>query len=136
MVIIVQDAWCSYYHLVNEKYRKLGLKRLPRIGETRKPIYSKDGKLLVGALVEKFEDVIVLNPIDNVYVRNSKEDMMDVAFSQAFCRNYYTIQMLRFVVFTIVIFGLQNSGWAQVIVCLAMSMIFCGLTIKFHRKGC
>lgn len=86
--------------------------------------------------MEKFEDVIVLNLIDNVYVRNSKEDMMDVAFSQAFCRNYYTIQMLRFVVFTIVIFGLQNSGWAQVIVCLAMSMIFCGLTIKFHRMGC
>jgi hypothetical protein len=92
--------------------------------------------LLVGVLVEKFEDVIVLTPIDDIYVKNSKEDMMDVAFSQPFCRNYYTIQMLRFVVFIIVIFGLQNSSWAQVIVCLAMSMIFCGLTIKFHRMGC
>jgi hypothetical protein len=87
-------------------------------------------------MVEKFEDVIRLTPIDNVYVKNSKEDMLETAFSQPFCRNYYTIQMLRFVILTIVVFGLQNSGWAQVIVCLAMSMIFCGLTIKFQRMGC
>jgi hypothetical protein len=87
-------------------------------------------------MMEKYEDVIRLTPIENIYVKNSKEDMLETAFSQLFCRDYYTIQMLRFVISTIVILGLQNSGWAQVIVCLAMSIVFCGLTIKFQRMGC
>ena len=90
----------------------------------------------MGALLEKFEDLLVLSPIDDVYVKISKEEMLDIAFSQPFCRNYYTLQMLRFVVFTTIIFGLQNSSWAQIILSLGMSIIFCGLTIKFQRMGC
>jgi tryptophan-rich sensory protein len=90
----------------------------------------------VGALLEKFEDLIVLSPIDDVYVKNSKEDMLETAFSQPFSRNYYTIQMLRFLVFTTIMFGLQNSSWAQIILSLGMNIIFCGLTIKFQRMGC
>jgi tryptophan-rich sensory protein len=89
----------------------------------------------MGALLEKFEDVIV-RPIDDVYVKNSKEDMLDTAFSQPFCRNYYTIQMLRFVVFIIIMFELQNSSWAQIILSTGMAIIICGLTIKFQRMGC
>jgi hypothetical protein len=97
--------------------------------------HAHEAKLLVGALLEKFEDLIVLSPIEDVYLKNSKEDMLDTAFSEPFCRNYYTIQMLRFVIFTTIIFGLQNSSWAQIILSLGMAIIICGLTIKFQRMG-
>jgi hypothetical protein len=36
MVIIVQDAWDTYYKIVIEKHTRLALKTLPRIGENRK----------------------------------------------------------------------------------------------------
>ena len=74
-------------------------------------------QIFAKAVVEVVESVIKLSPIDDVYVKNSREDMTEMAFSMVFCRNYYTLQMLRFVIFTIILFGLQNSSWAQIILC-------------------
>ena len=86
--------------------------------------------------MEKFEDLLQLSPIDEVYVKDSKENMHDAAFGHGFCRNYYTIQMLRFVAFTIIVFGLQNSSYAQIGLSLGMSIAFCALTWKYQRMGC
>jgi hypothetical protein len=112
-------------NIVNNAWRQYDLQMI-----------EKDGILTPLIFPQKFEDLVVLSPIDDVYVKNSKEDMLDTAFSQPFCRNYYTIQMLRFCVFITIMFGLQNSSWAQIILSLGMAIIFCGLTIKIHRMGC
>jgi hypothetical protein len=70
---------------------------------------AKDRILTPLIFPQKFEDLVVLSPIDDVYVKNSKEEMLDTAFSQPFCRNYYTIQMLRFCVFITIMVGPRSS---------------------------
>ena len=58
----------------------------------------------------KIEDLMTLSPIHDEYVNFSREEMVDEAFTQPFCRNYYAIQMLRLVLSTILLFGLQISS--------------------------
>ena len=86
--------------------------------------------------MEKSGDLIKLSPIQGVYVKDSQGGMHEDALAHGFCRNYYAIQMLRFGVFIIIVFGLQNSSHAQIGLSLGMSVTFCTLTFKYQRMGC